>query len=747
MHATLGVLMGGRQGKADVLHLLGNLFACALAVAMASPASAREPVIAVLSSPAAMVSGGDALVRLSPSAGPSPVIRLNGQDITAVFRRDATGARLGLVTGLKPGANVLAMAGRGAAASSRVLVNHPISGPIVSGPQLQPFVCQTARFKLPDGSLLGPSDAACGAAARITFIYLPKGAAAFRPLPDPRARPEDVAMTTTLSGAVVPFIVRVETTTINRGIHQNAVLFDPSSETPPTPFSPPRAWNRRLIAVHGVGCPGGWYVQGEALGETILDVARLGEGYALFNNTLRHPTNSCNAFLAGETAMMDKEHVIETLGVPELTVSKGSSGGAYTSLQAADAFPGLFDGVMIGSTFPDALSIAVAGLDAHLLTHDFAAHPQFSDDQKVAIGGYKSPAALLDAANQAQRADPVSGRTDVPGYKGAVWNAAVPLALRYDPATNPRGARPTVFDVARNLYGVDPATGFARRPFDNVGVQYGLAAVNAGTITPEQFIALNARIGGYDQDANYAPTRSVGDAGAIRGAHRFGLSLSGGGGLAQIPVFDSAVGGFLYDEDGGYHYQWFHFAVRERMRRANGAAPNHVMWRGGVGIAEIMKAYTGGSMSVEAQALSDAATTRGWQTFIAWVAAARADQAPGSTLGRTLRNKPAAMVDGCWAKGATPAFIAEAQTFSAKADSRCNALYPSYAFTRHEAGGPLAADILRCVLKPVRASDYAVRFTPGQMRRLKTVFPGGVCDFDRPGVGQVALIPQPRADP
>ena len=55
----------------------------------------------------------------------------------------------------------------------------------------------------------------------------------------------------------------------------------------------------------------------------------------------------------------------------------GGSGGAYTSLQVADAFPGLFDGVVITSTFPDALSIAVAGLDAHLLTHYFegpAAH-------------------------------------------------------------------------------------------------------------------------------------------------------------------------------------------------------------------------------------------------------------------------------------------------------------------------------------------------------------------------------------
>ena len=54
------------------------------------------------------------------------------------------------------------------------------------------------------------------------------------------------------------------------------------------------------------------------MGVNLLDAARLGEGYALFINTLNHPTNSCNAFLAGETTMMGKEHFIETFGVPRL---------------------------------------------------------------------------------------------------------------------------------------------------------------------------------------------------------------------------------------------------------------------------------------------------------------------------------------------------------------------------------------------------------------------------------------------
>ena len=314
------------------------------------------------------------------------------------------------------------------------------------------------------------------------------------------------------------------------------------------------------------------------MGVNPLNVTRLGEGYALFTNSLNHPTNSCNPFLAGETTMMGKEHFIETFGVPFFTVSMGGSGGAYTSLQVADAFPGLFDGVVITSTFPDALSIATAGLDAHLLTHYFAgpAGAALTDAQKVAVSGYSSMKALVDAANQAQRTDPVPDRPDVPGYKSAVWHEAVPVALRYHPTTNPKGARPTIFDAARNIYGVDAKTGFARRTFDNVGVQYGLKALNDGVIAPQQFLDLNERLGGVDQDANYVPARATGDIGALRRAYQAGVTLGGGGGLASIPVFDAGP----YNDAGGYHYQWFHFAVRERMKKQNGRADNHLMWRG-----------------------------------------------------------------------------------------------------------------------------------------------------------------------
>ena len=105
----------------------------------------------------------------------------------------------------------------------------------------------------------------------------------------------------------------------------------------------------------------------------LLDTVRLGEGYAIFANTLQHPSNNCNALLGGETMMMSKEHFIEEFGVPRATLSVGCSGGSYTSLQYGDTFPGLIDGVLIACTFPDAMAIAFSGSDGHLLTHYFTA--------------------------------------------------------------------------------------------------------------------------------------------------------------------------------------------------------------------------------------------------------------------------------------------------------------------------------------------------------------------------------------
>ena len=88
--------------------------------------------------------------------------------------------------------------------------------------------------------------------------------------------------TSTSEGKTVPYIVRVETGTINRAIYQTAILSDPSTEHAVSPFAPPSAWNRRLVYTFGGGCIGGWYIQGHTIGNGgILEDLMLRQGYGV----------------------------------------------------------------------------------------------------------------------------------------------------------------------------------------------------------------------------------------------------------------------------------------------------------------------------------------------------------------------------------------------------------------------------------------------------------------------------------
>ena len=60
-----------------------------------------------------------------------------------------------------------------------------------------------------------------------------------------------------------------------------------------------------------------------------------------------------------------------------------------------------------------------------------------------------------------------------------------------------------------------------------------------------------------------------------------------------------------------------------------------------------------------------------------------------------------------------------------------------HASPRQVAGGALTEDILKCQLKPLNAAEYLpATFTAQQLVRLYNTFPDGVCDWNKPGVGQ-----------
>jgi hypothetical protein len=47
--------------------------------------------------------------------------------------------------------------------------------------------------------------------------------------------------------------------------------------------------------------------------------------------------------------------------------------------------------------------------------------------------------------------------------------------------------------------------------------------------------------------------------------------------------------------------------------------------------------------------------------------------------------------------------------------------------------------VFKCALKPIDMADYKPAMTAERLAQLKEVFPDGVCDYSKPGVGQVGL--------
>jgi hypothetical protein len=177
---------------------LGALALAALIVAPGSAAAENSWAIEILSSAPDQVSGGDALVRVHfPGAAIKQNVTLlrNGADVTASLAPQG-GALEGVVAGFVLGDNLLELKSSPSASSVKAQLavrNHPLSGPIFSGPQQQPFVCTTARVGLgqpivDNRSWAGARTAArCGASSTCTAR---RGASSHRsPIPVAPCRP------------------------------------------------------------------------------------------------------------------------------------------------------------------------------------------------------------------------------------------------------------------------------------------------------------------------------------------------------------------------------------------------------------------------------------------------------------------------------------------------------------------------------------------------------------------------------
>ena len=192
------------------------------------PVSAQDLRIEVLSSFPELVTGGDALVRIT-GASAAPNVTVGGRDVSSTFVADGMGGWIGLVDGLVDGENKLAAAARGHATLS--LTNHPTNGTLFAGPQQMPFVCENETH-----GLATATDESC-AAPMITGYSYRSTDGTWKPFHPKQPRPADIEMTTTIDGETVPLINWYEKGIINRSAYVISLLHDPAAGPLPTPVS------------------------------------------------------------------------------------------------------------------------------------------------------------------------------------------------------------------------------------------------------------------------------------------------------------------------------------------------------------------------------------------------------------------------------------------------------------------------------------------------------------------------------
>jgi len=769
--------------------------------------------IEILSSASDQVSGGDALVRVEfpgKQIKKNARLLLNGVDVTSSLEAE-DGDLVGVVEGFALGQNLLELKSSAHASSLKaklVAVNHPLGGPIFSGPQQQPFVCTTARVGLgqpivDNQDMIGipvaqedasgsyprdgrgyPTAAAtivgwskdCAANRRIEYQYRTTGGA-FLPLANPGGPlPADLAMTTTLDGQSVPYIVRFERGTLNRFVYSVAMLAPVTESDPTEPDD--SLWNGRLVFSFQGGVAIG-HTQGTTSNSAMLlhDVLKL--GYAVVNSTGLRMNTHYNLQLGGETALMLKEHFVEDHGMPLYSVSVGGSGGAIQQYVYAQNHPGLLDAAIPQYSYSDMITQTIHVGDCELLEHYFDSTDRFNnkwDDvlNRRAIQGLNASPTPTISAGEAAQWNGIYGLYSLLGLNRPLpipptqttpppltecrraWFGLTPLVLNptftnvediNKLAQGTAGVDWTHAGDLVNIYGKD-ADGFGRTPWDNVGVQYGLRALVAGVITPSEFLDLNARVGSWKEPAQMvtegfpfvgapspaafdpwssrnmslspdggvtpAPRRS-GSLEAMNAAYESGMRFDGD---IDIPVIDWR---HYLEEQLDMHHSHQSFATRRRLELRHDD-DNMVIWftdaRPGVAFDQTPEAF---------------------EVIEEWMANLRERPWRG-----VAGNKPSRAVDRCFTT--TGAEIAAGDDvwdgiLDDEPPGACTQLFPIQRSSRIVAGGPIEGGIFKCGLQSVDEAIAAGAYgtwapSAAEKARLEQIFPAGVCDWSQGDVGR-----------
>ena len=344
----------------------------------------------------------------------------------------------------------------------------------------------------------------------------------------------------------VDYIVRVERGTMNRGIFDLAVLFDPTR-----PWSGDRAAGaverQDLLSVRRLDRPAAPAVAAATL-EWTNEMA-LSRGYLVAQNSMTDSATNSNRVMMAETVMMMKEHVGDRYGPVKFTMGTGCSGGSINSNMNASIAPGQLDGIVISCAYPDSETTAIEVSDCVVLAEAYQ-KPAWTALMAGQTPGADQRARRRRSTATRTRAAATAGTTafgnngkagiHVPlGVLNHATGAITPLGgptnnCQLPPSAGLRSGdqsdRRAVCGVG--LGGVDlrqdcPDGSRARDTRDNTGIQYGLKALMAEAISAEEFVTLNEVVGGVEPRRPASGGALGRRSEALEIAYRAGIVMSG----------------------------------------------------------------------------------------------------------------------------------------------------------------------------------------------------------------------------
>ena len=552
-------------------------------------------------------------------------------------------------------------------------------------------------------------------------------------------------------------LLRVEQGTINRFIYTMAMPINVDEVGQRLAKS---EWNNRLIFQFNGGSGIG-YRQGKQKAKRVIDRQKqqLLDGYAVISSSGNKTSYTYNMLLAEDTARRVKKHFVSLYGEPLYTVGIGGSGGGLAQYLIAQNSTGILDGLIPLYSYPDMITQTTYALDCDLLNNYFVFRAKHRSDwldwqKRQAVEGMN---ALNDFPQRGGYLQPVnqimagfvpslpSGNSEcINGYFGLSSFINNPRQGFLRDFFHHDVVKEVKWSFWQDLVSVlgEDKQGYGVSTWDNVGVQYGLLAMQKEAITVDEFIDLNSKIGSWKPQMemtaehilmpfgrkiplwlslwgnhNITPIdqgiadRHEGSISGMQAAYRAGQVFIG---KITLPVID--VRHYL-EEDLDMHHVSASFFSRLRIIEQNGHSDNHVIW-----ISD--KNY---NPAVLAFKLMDE-----------WLLTLRENPSLS-----TVEAKPDGLSDQCFSADGEVLYqgnnIWDGQ-WNNQNEGECQKIFPMFSTSRIQSGSSWSGDMFKCQLMSVNQAIEQGLYGSVDMlsyqEQLEQIFPQGVCDYSQMDQGR-----------